>query len=149
MLMITCHKYMTALTRNNMTRIRYFNQNDEAEINITPMLDVVFIMLIFFIVTTSFIKETGLLIFHNNHIVSEKNNVKSATIKLEANNNHTVNGFPTSLDGIQALLAHLKTENPDIQAQIIASAEIKTGDLVQVIHQIKNNNIVNYTVSSY
>ena len=33
---------------------------DEAEINITPMLDIVFIMLIFFIVTTSFVKEKGL-----------------------------------------------------------------------------------------
>jgi biopolymer transport protein ExbD len=34
--------------------------DDEAEINITPMLDIVFIMLIFFIVTTSFVRETGL-----------------------------------------------------------------------------------------
>nr|NIP17406.1 biopolymer transporter ExbD [Xanthomonadales bacterium]NIX12196.1 biopolymer transporter ExbD [Xanthomonadales bacterium] len=34
-------------------------RTDEAEINITPMLDIVFIMLIFFIVTTSFTKETG------------------------------------------------------------------------------------------
>ena len=34
-------------------------QQEDAEINITPMLDIVFIMLIFFIVTTSFTKETG------------------------------------------------------------------------------------------
>ena len=39
---------------------RKHRANDEAEINITPMLDIVFIMLIFFIVTTSFIKEKGL-----------------------------------------------------------------------------------------
>ncbi len=35
-------------------------EQDEAEINLTPMLDVVFIMLIFFIVTATFIRETGL-----------------------------------------------------------------------------------------
>ena len=35
-------------------------QEEEAEINITPMLDVVFIMLIFFIVTASFVKEAGI-----------------------------------------------------------------------------------------
>ena len=35
-------------------------QQEEAEINLTPMLDVVFIMLIFFIVTASFVKESGL-----------------------------------------------------------------------------------------
>ena len=41
-----------------MKRRRFLE--DEAEINITPMLDIVFIMLIFFIVTTSFVKEKGL-----------------------------------------------------------------------------------------
>ena len=39
---------------------RKYNIEDEAEINMTPMLDIVFIMLIFFIVTTSFVKEQGL-----------------------------------------------------------------------------------------
>jgi len=39
---------------------RRSRETDEAEINITPMLDIVFIMLIFFIVTTSFVKEKGL-----------------------------------------------------------------------------------------
>ena len=39
---------------------RHATKEEETEINITPMLDVVFIMLIFFIVTTSFIKETGI-----------------------------------------------------------------------------------------
>jgi biopolymer transport protein ExbD len=39
---------------------RKHSTQDEAEINITPMLDIVFIMLIFFIVTTSFVKEKGL-----------------------------------------------------------------------------------------
>jgi len=39
---------------------RRHRADDEAEINITPMLDIVFIMLIFFIVTTSFVKERGL-----------------------------------------------------------------------------------------
>ena len=41
-------------------RRRRATQEEEAEINITPMLDVVFIMLIFFIVTASFVKESGI-----------------------------------------------------------------------------------------
>ncbi|NEP61669.1 MAG: biopolymer transporter ExbD, partial [Symploca sp. SIO2G7] len=40
---------------------------EEAEINITPMLDIVFIMLIFFIVTTSFVREKGLDISRPQH----------------------------------------------------------------------------------
>ena len=39
---------------------KHANTDEDTEINITPMLDIVFIMLIFFIVTTSFIKETGI-----------------------------------------------------------------------------------------
>jgi len=39
---------------------KYKRKKDESEINITPMLDIVFIMLIFFIVTTSFVKEISL-----------------------------------------------------------------------------------------
>ena len=41
-------------------RRRFKKKREESEINITPMLDIVFIMLIFFIVTTSFVKEISI-----------------------------------------------------------------------------------------
>lgn len=127
---------------------KYKNLIQESEINITPMLDVVFIMLIFFIVTTSFNKETGFILYkYNNWSHSPK--VKNAVIRLDAQNNHSVNGVATSIDGIESLLANLKASNPDLGAQIIASQEVKTGDLVQAIHQIKMNAITKYSVSSY
>ncbi|MET1219080.1 MAG: biopolymer transporter ExbD, partial [Glaciecola sp.] len=43
-----------------MKRKKHTSGDDEAQIDMTPMLDIVFIMLIFFIVTTSFVKEKGL-----------------------------------------------------------------------------------------
>ncbi len=43
-----------------MKRKKHTSAEDEAQIDMTPMLDIVFIMLIFFIVTTSFVKEKGL-----------------------------------------------------------------------------------------
>src|SRR5690625_3696557 len=45
--------------RTHMRRRRLGTVDESSEVNLTPMLDVVFIMLIFFIVTTSFIKESG------------------------------------------------------------------------------------------
>lgn len=128
---------------------RYFRSKDEAEINITPMLDVVFIMLIFFIVTTSFTKETGLRIFGTNNSAINSAKVKVATIKLDTGSNYTVNGVATTLDGIESLLANLKASNPEIKAQIISSKEVKTGELVSAIAQIKQNGIARYTVSSF
>ncbi len=53
---------------------RFSNKNDkeETEINLTPMLDVVFIMLIFFIVTTSFVKEAGIEVNRPSAATSEQ-----------------------------------------------------------------------------
>ena len=128
---------------------RTFRKKDEAQINITPMLDVVFIMLIFFIVTTTFNKETGLRIFSTNNSTINSDKVKVATIKLETNDNYTINGVATTLNGIQSLLANLKAANPELKAQIISSKEVKTGLLVSAIAQIKQNGIQQYTVSSF
>jgi biopolymer transport protein ExbD len=112
------------------------------------MLDVVFIMLIFFIVTTSFVKETGISIYKASQTQAKENKVKAAIIKLETDN-ITVNGVSTKLNGIQSLLANLRASNPDIKAQILSAKDIKTGDLVQTIHQIKINNIDSYSVSTF
>lgn len=128
---------------------RYSHSQEDAEINITPMLDVVFIMLIFFIVTTSFNKETGLRIFKSNHTNIQSNKVKIASIKLDINNVYSVNGIATTIDGIESLLANIKSSNPGLKAQVFASTEVKTGDLIQAIHQIKANGIDQYSVSSF
>ena len=130
-------------------KYRNLYQQENAEINITPMLDVVFILLIFFIVTTTFNKETGLALFKSNHSVLPTQKVKNAIIKLDAQNNHSVNGVVTSLNGIESLLANLKNSNPDIAAQIISSKEVKIDDLVHVIQQIKTNKIEKYSLNTY
>jgi len=130
-------------------KTRSLNHPDEAEINITPMLDVVFIMLIFFIVTTTFNKETGLSIYKSSHTKTQTDKVNIASIRLDINNNFTVNGIATTLDGIESLIANIKASNPELKAQVLASVEIKTGDLVKVIHQIKANGIEKYSVSSF
>ncbi len=129
-------------------RTKRTNPKDNTEINITPMLDIAFIMLIFFIVTPSFSKESGLNIFAANQSQPEENKVKIATIKL-AVDSISVNGVATKLNGIESLLAHLKASNPDIKAQIYSAKNIKTGDLVQALQQIKANGIEKYSVSSF
>jgi biopolymer transport protein ExbD len=130
-------------------RARHFKNIDEAEINITPMLDVVFIMLIFFIVTTSFVKETGLGIFRSNQSPIPKTESKVANVKLNNGSVHSVNGIETDLGGIQALLTQFKAENPEVKVQIMSSKETKTGDLVNVIQQIKSTKIESYSLSSF
>ena len=141
--------YRPLLMERTIMRNRFFRTSEDSEINITPMLDVVFIMLIFFIVTTSFNKETGLAVFKSSQSKTDSNKVKNAIVKLDASQHYSVNGVDTTLEGIQSLLANLKASNPEIAAQIISSKNVKTGDLVQVIHQIKTNGIEKYSLNTY
>jgi len=122
---------------------------DQAEINITPMLDVVFIMLIFFIVSTSFVKETGMSIFSANNSPTISKKVQLATITLNSNNDHSVNGISTKLQGIGSILANLKAANPEIRVLILSAADVKTADLVNTIQQIKQNDIKHYQLRSF
>ncbi len=121
---------------------------NEEEINITPMMDVVFIMLIFFIVTTSFVKESGLGISGANASVLEDSNAKIISIKLD-NSGYSINGNEVSLDGIEARLAQLKADNPGLKAQLFSAKEIRIATLVRAVEQVKEAKIEQLSVSSY
>ena len=120
---------------------------EEAEINITPMMDVVFIMLIFFIVSTSFVKEQGIGISRANSL-HNKSDAPIATIKLDGAG-HSINGHGVSLDGIEARLAQLKAANPALQAQLFSAKEVNVATLVRAVEQVKELNITNLSVSTY
>ena len=131
-------------------RSRTLNPNQDSEINITPMLDVVFIMLIFFIVTTSFTKETGLSVFKASKSPIQTEKTKTAVIKLDINNQISVNGInASSLEGIEPLIANLKAQNSELSVHIISNSEVKTDTLVQAIQQVRLNDIEKYSVSSF
>ena len=121
--------------------------NDEAEINITPMLDVVFIMLIFFIVTTTFVKEKTLPIHQASLLSTHNEKVAVAAITLQTDS-IAVNNKETSIEALASVLAHLKSENPELKARVLADADTTTGDLVRVLDQIHLAEISDYAISS-
>jgi len=129
-----------------MRAIRTAPNNDE--INITPMMDVVFIMLIFFVVTASFVKETGIGISRASANSPHDNETKIASIKLD-NSGYSINGNLVALDGIEARLAQLKAENPNIKAQLFSAKEIKIDTLVHAVEQIKTAKIEQFSVSTF
>ena len=66
--------------------IERLTEEEESEINLTPMLDVVFIMLIFFIVTASFIKETGIEVVRPGATTAEVPEKGSILVAISAAN---------------------------------------------------------------
>jgi biopolymer transport protein ExbD len=109
--------------------------NDEAEINITPMLDIVFIMLIFFIVTTSFVKEKGLEVSRPSNSPPKEIMKKKGPIvvKVDSNGNITMKGRMLERKAVQANLERAKAEKPDSPLIIAAHPDAETDALVTIL----------------
>ena len=107
------------------TAISAASREEESEINLTPMLDVVFIMLIFFIVTANFIKEPGLEVNRPDSDTSEIQ--ENAAILIAIGNNDEIYMDGRRIDVRQANVLKLLADNPQgsvvIQADEAASAD--------------------------
>ncbi len=121
---------------------------EEGEINITPMMDVVFIMLIFFILSTSFVKESGIGITRANTSKQPSKDAKIATIKLDMAG-HSINGENVLIDGMEARLSQLKATNPTLKAQLFSAKEVDIATLVRALEQVKEVDIKSLSVSTF
>ena len=109
-------------------------REEESEINLTPMLDVVFIMLIFFIVTANFIKEPGLEINRPDSETAETQENAAILIAVGANDEVWMDGRRIDVRQVKANVVKMLADNPQgsvvIQAdeQAIADTIIKVMD---------------------
>jgi biopolymer transport protein ExbD len=112
---------------------------EEAEINITPMLDIVFIMLIFFIVTTSFVKEIALdLNRPSTEPLEEKRISEVITIRIAASGQIEVGNRPVDIRAVRANVeGELATLGFDTPVVVIADRAADSGLMVRVIDQAR------------
>jgi len=129
---------------------RKHRSEDEAEINITPMLDIVFIMLIFFIVTTSFIKESGLEVSRPSNAPPKEVEQKKGPIvvKIDGSSNITIHGRLLEPKAVQANLEREKAEKPDSPLIVAAHPDADTDSLVTVLDAAKAVNIESVSVAT-
>jgi biopolymer transport protein ExbD len=103
------------------------NEDEETEINLTPMLDVVFIMLIFFIVTAVFVKDPGVEVTRPTAMTAFIPEKGSIFVAVTAQNEIWVDKRSVGSEGVRAAIERLHTENPEggvvIQADSAASNE--------------------------
>lgn len=105
---------------------RYSRPEEEAEIDLTPMLDVVFIMLIFFIVTASFLKESGIEITRpdsTNEPPPEDSQVQNIVFQVTANDEIWSEGRRVDIRAVRAVIDRMYAENPDAAVVISANKE--------------------------
>jgi len=129
---------------------RRHRAEEEAEINITPMLDIVFIMLIFFIVTTSFVKEKGLEVSRpsNNPPKQVEQKKGPIVVKIDGSSNITLQGRMIEPKAVQANLERQKAEKPESPLIVASHPDAETDALVTVLDAAKAVNIGSVSVAT-
>ena len=117
------------------------SDEDEAKIDLTPMLDVVFIMLIFFIVTATFVKELGLDVNKPPDMEVTNTDDKSITIQIGANDDIIIDNLVIDKRAVAAQIIRGKAENPEAAVSILAHKRSRADTLVSVVNSIREAGI--------
>ncbi|MGY0218019.1 ExbD/TolR family protein [Endozoicomonadaceae bacterium StTr2] len=128
-------------------RLNLIQQQDDAEINMTPMLDIVFIMLIFFIVSTSFVRESGVDVNRPSAQTSQSQSKAAVMLAVTANDEIWLDRKPVDVRMIRPAIERMRTEQSDISVVIQADEKSTTGQLVRVVDQLRLAQ-VQYTVAT-
>lgn len=127
---------------------RHRTKDEGAEINITPMLDIVFIMLIFFIVTTSFVKESGIDVNRPSAQTAERQERGNIIIAINANGEIWMDKRRIELRSVRANVERMHAENPEGSVVVLADKAAKTGDLVEVMDQVRLAGVQNVSIAT-
>lgn len=123
-------------------------QEEDAGIDLTPMLDVVFIMLIFFIVTTSFVKESGIDVNRPSASTAKKKERASILVAISSNGEIWIQKRRIDIRSVRANIERLHAESPEGTVVIQADKLSQTGILVQVMDQIRLAGVESISVAA-
>jgi biopolymer transport protein ExbD len=121
---------------------------EESEINITPMLDVVFIMLIFFIVTATFIKEAGIDVNRPDAQTAVKQEKANILIAIGPNDDIWIDRRQVDIRSVRPNIERLHAENPQGSVVIQADKESKTDTLIQVMDASRQAGVYNVAIAA-
>ena len=125
------------------------NENDnDNEVNLTPMLDVVFIMLIFFIVTASFIKEAGLEVNRPEASTTVPTEDASILIAISENNEIWMDRRLIDPRAVRANIERMHAENPKGSVVIQADEHSFHNTLVQVMNAAREAGVYNISIAA-
>ena len=119
-----------------------------AEINMTPLIDMVFILLIFFIVTTSFVNETGVDVNRPSAQTAVNKELANIMVAITSSGQINIGGRVIDRRAVRANIERLHAENPEGSVIIIADKDAKTGLLIEVMDQARLAGIANVSIAA-
>jgi biopolymer transport protein ExbD len=123
---------------------------DDSQIDLTPMLDVVFIMLIFFIVTASFVNETGLNVDRPPTTDQPPPDSANTNIvfRVSESNEIILEGRRIDIRSVRANVERLHAEKPEAKVVINSHPKAKTEIFVMISDQAREAGVKNISLST-
>ena len=120
-----------------MSRFRSMHEQEEEDgIDISPLIDCVFILLIFFIVTTTFVEETGIEVDKPQAASSQQLEKNSILIAVTNDGNIVYGGNNIGIAGVRPLVKRM-TQNEDLPVIVQADSQALAQQLIRVIDEAK------------
>ena len=130
------------------TRRHASEESDETGIDLAPMLDFVMNLLIFFIITTSFIKEAGITVNKEAALTAESQENGNILIAIRPNGDIWMDKRRVDIREVRPAIERLHVERPEDSVVIIADRESNTGRLTQVMDQVKLGGVSEVSIAT-
>jgi len=131
-----------------MRKRRHSTAEQDTEINMTPMLDIVFIMLIFFVVTASFLKESGVDVSRPAASTAVRKEQGNILIGISANDEIWIDKRRVEVGAVRASVERLHAENPEGAVVIQADKDARAGLLVRVLDQARLAGVADVSIAA-
>jgi len=122
--------------------------SEETGIDLAPMLDFVLNLLIFFIITTSFVKEAGVIVTKPEALTAESKESGNILIAIRPNGDIWMDKRQVDLAQVRGEIERLHVERPDDTVVLIADRESQTGVLTKVMDQVKLGGVRDVSIAT-
>jgi biopolymer transport protein ExbD len=133
-----------------MQSIRYTRKRsrESVQLNIAPLIDMIFILLIFFLVTTSFVRESGVDVRRPVAKTAQKKEKTNMVIGITAENMIYIEGKPIDKRAVRSYMERFLMQNPNGSVVIAADEESKSGIVIQVLDSCRLAGIKKISVAA-
>ncbi|MCD8491376.1 MAG: biopolymer transporter ExbD [Geovibrio sp.] len=120
-----------------MQRIARRSSGNSSSIDMTPMIDLIFLLLIFFIVTTSFVKETGIEVEKPVAATAQKKEDSSVLIAVTGDGRIFMDNQEVDIRSVRGRVSVMLSDNPKAAAVVIADKNARVETVVEIMDQCR------------
>lgn len=127
---------------------RTMPETEDHGIDLAPMLDFVLNLLIFFIITTSFIKESGVTVFKPSALTAEHRESGNILIAIRKNGEVWMDRRQVDVREVRTMIERLHIERPDDTVVVVADRESRAGMVAKVMDEVRQGGIKDVSIAA-